>query len=517
MLNRAIVMRQVYIGRIWISLLVVTIGAISSAGGCGPHDFGQSVIDYAQQAAVTDAAARHLSTSAYYRFDTAILSDIDDAVSRPPVDVDELREDLRTVLRDANELAVASTTNEIARMPPTVQDELARVAGVTPDVAAVQRHYVRQASAALQADLQELERLSRRQLLQRLEQIRMHVAPLADDQGRLVRRVLLAWGALPTAIGISREEARIAKKTRAKADKVFDRVAIDRPYAGSGDELVNRYAPVIAIEEPVARTYDDEDDRIGAVGLVEHAGGIAVRIDTSKPAVYGYRTQAKIGDRAYRQVNYVWWFPERPPMAGNDPVAGPIDGAMIRITLDDDDRPMICESSLNCGCGHVVFVSKELESAARRAFGPPLDHKRFSVERHVTGRRDAVVVGTFETPSAPTRPLVLSAAGYHEVCRVRFPSAEPAVSYTITQDTSYRLLDYDMLDRLPLGQRLGSMFGPDGLVHHAGRLEGYLLAPSGILSAGQPRKRGTQRIRWDDYMHDDPRLMEQLLRIPPLR
>ncbi len=58
------------------------------------------------------------------------------------------------------------------------------------------------------------------------------------------------------------------------------------------------------------------------------------------------------------------------------------------------------------------------------------------------------------------------------------------------------------------------MFGADGLVHNAGRPVGYLLAPTGMLSAGQPRKRGTQRVRWDDYLFDDPHFLERTLRLP---
>jgi hypothetical protein len=102
------------------------------------------------------------------------------------------------------------------------------------------------------------------------------------------------------------------------------------------------------------------------------------------------------------------------------------------------------------------------------------------------------------------------------VCQIKFNAEESIQSMGIAEDRSYRIQDYNTLDRLPLREGIASMFGPDGLVHYAGRPEGFLLVPSGILSAGQPRKRGTQRIRWDDYLHDDPHLLEDTLRIPPL-
>ena len=54
----------------------------------------------------------------------------------------------------------------------------------------------------------------------------------------------------------------------------------------------------------------------------------------------------------------------------------------------------------------------------------------------------------------------------------------------IAEDRSYRILDYDALDRLPLGDGIASMFGPDGLVHNAGRPEGF---PAGAIGHAQRR------------------------------
>jgi hypothetical protein len=65
-----------------------------------------------------------------------------------------------------------------------------------------------------------------------------------------------------------------------------------------------------------------------------------------------------------------------------------------------------------------------------------------------------------------------------------------------------------------LGDGVASMFGGDGLVHNAGRGEGWLLAPTGMLSAGQTRQLGTMKIRMDAYDYDDPRLLERNLRLP---
>ena len=48
----------------------------------------------------------------------------------------------------------------------------------------------------------------------------------------------------------------------------------------------------------------------------------------------------------------------------------------------------------------------------------------------------------------------------------------------------------------------------------AERREGFLLSGLGMLSAGQPRERGTQMIHFDQYDFDDPHLLEEFLRLP---
>lgn len=484
------------------------------AGGCAPTQYERAIAYHAEKTAVTDAAARHTTTSAYYRFNTALLSDLDDALEY--TDAAAQRKMAGAVLRGANALSQRSSDNEIERMPADSRKTLATLAGIEASATALGRHFAVLASAVLESDLRDVDRLPRPDLLKKLRSIREGVQDLPDDRGRSQRKVLYAWAALMTANGIAREESHLAEKCIAKAEKTFDRIAIWRPSESDGASLMTRYAPIIGVEWPAKRNYDTDFDRIGGVKLSAEGRRIEVHIDPTEPTVYSYVTMAKIDGRRLRQLNYVWWFAERPEMSYDDPVAGHIDGSMLRITLDTNDEPIFVESSLNCGCAHEVFVSDRIESAARQAFGAPLTGKRFAVEKSIPGKHDVVVIDTFDTLPSPVHPLILSAAGYHEVFQVRFDTPKWIDSLEIMEDASYQLANYDTLDALPLGEGIASMFGPDGLVHNAGRPEGFLLAPSGILSAGQPRKRGTQRIRWDDYLHDDPHLLEKALRIPTL-
>ncbi len=494
------------------SLGCLTIVLLS--GGCAPTRFDEAIAYYAEKTAVTDAAARHTTASPYYRFNAALLSDLDDALE--PVDEPARREKVIAVLRGANALARASNANEIERMPADARKALAAIAGISADTAVLQEHFAELASAALESDLGDVDRLPASELRKKLRAIRKGIEDLPDDRGRAGRRAMLFWGIVPVAMGIEKEESLLAEKCLYKVKKTFDRIAIWRPNQTDGDTLIARYAPIIGVEWPANRRYDANSDRIGAVKLSANRDRIEVHIDPAEPAVYAHTSQAKVNGRVYQQLNYVWWFPERPAMTVRDLGAGHIDGSMIRITLDSDGQPIFVESSLNCGCAHEVFVSGGVESAARNAFGAPLDGKRFAVEKSVSGKHDVVVIDTFDVGPNASHPLVLSSAGYHDVYQIKFNASETIDSTEIAEEASYRVLDYATLDRLPLGAGVASMFGPDGLVHNAGRPEGYLLAPSGMLSAAQPRKRGTQRIRWDDHLHDDPHLLEKTLRVPAL-
>jgi len=484
------------------------------ASGCAPTQFAPAIAYRAKKSAVTDAAARHTKASPFYRFNTALLSDLDDTIDC--ADAPSQHEKATAVLREANALAIASSINEIDRMPVETRNQLADVAGISNSPDALRQHYQQLASESLDKDLQEIDGLSSSELQEKLETIRKGVEDLPDDRGRLARKAMLFWGIIPTARGIAREEAHLPGKAFDKARKKFERVALWHPEKPDHASILSKYAPIIGVEWGDARPYDIVSDRIGAVTVDGSPGAIDVSVDPTNPTIYAYTSSAKIHGKTYQQLNYVWWFPNRPAFTKDDIGAGKIDGAMLRITLDSRGRPAIIESSLNCGCGHDVFISEKLESAAYQVFGDPATGKRFSVEKDYPGKRDIVVIDTFDPGTGNARPLLLTSSGYHEVIQVKFDTLAAIASMDIAEDTSYRLTDYDMLDALPLGNGIASMFGPDGLVHGAGRPEGFLLAPSGILSAGQPRKRGTQRIRWDDYLHDDPRLLESTLRLPPL-
>lgn len=488
--------------------------AVAWAAGCAPQAFGPAQAYYADQYRVRDGAARRTSRTWFLRFDALTLSDLDDAIAAGQHgDNDQMRRLSEQVLRAAGSLARQSAGNEIDRMPAAGRRDLASRAKCAEDADALKAEYDREARSALDGLLADLAAQPNDKVRRRLGQIRADVEPAPDDKGRLARQLSLGWAAAPAWIGVSRVEADLERKRAADASATFARAAVWQPKGSGDDALLARQAPAVVMEWPEKRTYPADYDRFGEVYLTGARDNITVHVNGSRPVLYVYRGEAKLRGRRYPQLVYTWWYPERPAMSDNDPVAGHIDGDTFRVTLDSQHRPAIFEVVQSCGCGHLVFVAQHIEDKAARQYGGALPDKTLAVERDVPGKRDLIVSGTVAAADLDARPVITVLAGYHEVRCVRW-LRDPTAGSDVVESHGYDLVPYDELEHLQLGDGVASMFGPDGLVHNAGRGEGVLLAPTGILSAGQPRKRGTQKIRWDEYSFDDPALLDKALRLP---
>lgn len=498
--------------------LFLSATMVGVMAGCVPQRDDAALLFHADREQVRDAGLRRTSAAWYLRFDALRVSDLDDAIATG--DEGELRRRAATLCREAAALARPSIEGEIDRLSDEARRDLASRADTAADTAALKAHFARKAEAEVNHALAEAAALSPAELRRKLRAWRDGLEPLPDDRGRTARKLLLGGLAIPAMIGLERQEKRILEGAESPpaSESPFmlwspgtsdARASATQP---TGDELLRRWAPHVAVEWPTRRDYPEECDRIGAVRLEGSKKNFRVCIDGAKPAIYAYASTAKIGGRRFAQANYVWWFPQRPALTANDPVAGAIDGGTLRITLDAARRPAVVEVILSCGCGHEAWVARTLEQAARREHGPPQPGADFAIEKRGQSGRPVLVSGLFDaTPG--TRPLLVLAAGSHGPRSVSF-TASVHDGPRIIGEKKYEILAYDGLDRLPLDDGVASMFGADGLVHHAGRAEGYLLAPTGMLSAGQPRKRGTQRIRWDEYLFDEPDLLERTMRLP---
>ncbi len=286
------------------------------------------------------------------------------------------------------------------------------------------------------------------------------------------------------------------------------------PGSATDDQLLRTYAPIIVQQVDPAAEYSTDVDRIGAPSVrITPRGQIEAWVDPSKPVVLARVSRSRIGQAWHKQLNYSIWYPEHPPMKSGDPEAGHTEGVLLRLTLDEAQRPILAETCFACGCFHRVFPVEALERAATEQFGR-IESGRSPLGRKQPFQVDAIIpqsMGHF-TPESP-HPVMFVYSGKHFAGAVEFGGYHgvpgETVEYTIAPEAS--------IEALPLGAGIAaSFFARDGLVRGADRPEATMLYPTGFYHAGTPRIHDAHLIHFDQYDYNDPGLLEKLLRLPSL-
>ncbi len=498
--------------------LAVALALFITIPGCAPKQFVDGVYWSVRQSGARNASVRVVDDWPCMRFDAFLLDELDYAFTL--TDTQAARDAMSNVVGDAHTVARHAANNEIDQLPQATLSKLwkryfadepepgdlrgvirarfwraaevrfgellVRI-DVAPDAAAVH---------AIGKEIQDSVRRSPKDqrgsgpmLAAVAASIKLETGPL-DHGGPVID----LYSPSPAAILVGTHPAETT---------------------GREDRLLARYAPLIAQERLSNTSYGPEADQIGTVHLSGGPENYEVAIDTGTPSMYAYWQYTWVSGVKRLQLAYTYWFPEHPKLKPIDTESGRIEGATLRMTLDATDRPAVFETVLACGCYHRCYVAERVERAACRENDIPLSGKSFCVEQSVPDKIDWIIpeiVPVLDQTSE--HPIVFSRAGYHGIAGISFDRQELRNRH-IREDRQYTLRSYEELERLPVGDGFGSMFDSDGLVRGAGRLEGMLLAPTGMLSAGQPRQRGTQLLHWDQYDFDDPHLLDHCLRLPP--
>jgi hypothetical protein len=255
---------------------------------------------------------------------------------------------------------------------------------------------------------------------------------------------------------------------------VFDPAALEA--------LFGRHAPEWRV------TTATDDDRIGAPYW--RRGG-ELGVDTTRPVGYTLLSFTRFGPDVLTQLNFVAWFPARPKASALDIYGGFLDGVIYRVTLDTDGEPLLYETIHACGCYYEAYPTKRLQ--VREAIGYP---------------EPPLILGAPAAPAArPGLALALESATHYVI---RFFPAEAGAAPTAAVDLP--LVPYDRLRSLPTpegGHR--SMFAPDGLVPGSGRLERFILWPTGVDTPGAMRQWGRHAVAFVGERHfDDPFALDRM-------
>jgi hypothetical protein len=309
-------------------------------------------------------------------------------------------------------------------------------------------------------------------------------------------------------------------------------------------DLAAYYSPVFVQQRTDSRMqrfpYPQEYDEIGEARLRREPDGKLKAFVAGEPRVYAIAEKRILGGREHIQLTYTAWYPAHPRMKPIDLEAADIDSCVVRITLDAENAPLFYETIAACGCFHKVFVERWLENAAGKSFGPPLEGKKYAVERAVRDAIDWEVAGVIEEPrDKPRRPVVFLKSGDHKVlgmgsaARLRAPFGSDV--------RPYQLLDYASLSsvvvegepsakqavasepaselrlRSERSQEKAPFFDMNkgGKVWGAERKEARLLAIFGVDAAGQPRANDQIKLHFDQSTWGDPTIYEKFLRLPP--
>ena len=252
--------------------------------------------------------------------------------------------------------------------------------------------------------------------------------------------------------------------------------ALNIPFISSTrlNELFNQHSPTLEVDET------GDYDKIGEVKLDNKNNAYVTQ---TNPIIYTMPSYTKFEGRILIQLNYVFWFPERPSQTSFDIYSGKFDGIIWRVTLNEDLKPLIYDSVHNCGCYHKFYSTKGVKfnlQTALKENEPP-----FLAQNNLKPL----------TNEETNNPWILRInSGSHFIERVYRDGQfdKNAITYTMRSYHQLRNLNHDK--SFSASSVSKSLYADDGIVKSSKRMERFVLWPMGVPSAGAMRQWGHHAI-----------------------
>lgn len=242
--------------------------------------------------------------------------------------------------------------------------------------------------------------------------------------------------------------------------------------------LFQHYAPVLAVA-------DTRDWNVP--GRVQLDDGGTPLIQTDEPVAYRWQSWTHFRGQHLLQLNYQFWFSQRPKDGWLDSYAGALDGLIWRVTLKPDGQVLFYDSIHPCGCYHKIYPVDRTLAPAEMDGDKPVFYPE-----SVADARDQRLALLLEPDS-------------HYLVRVT--SVNEALP-----TTSYSLADAATLRALPRPDGgVGSLFNAKGLVPISKRGERFFLWPMGVPSAGAMRQPGEHAVAFKGRRHFDEATLAETL------
>ena len=172
-------------------------------------------------------------------------------------------------------------------------------------------------------------------------------------------------------------------------------------------------------------------------------------VDVSRPVVYFDDGTVLHGGEELRQLSHVWFRRDR---AGRPTAQG------VRSTFDARGFPVVFEVLADGSERRVLYVAKTLEERAARRFGPPLEGRRFSIERSESTVPPTEIAGLLSQGPMPMGPFVYQAADSNDIATMHCRCSPSSVG-AIRSSFEYELEPLQTIEGLwPAAD--GDGFGP---------------------------------------------------------
>ena len=238
----------------------------------------------------------------------------------------------------------------------------------------------------------------------------------------------------------------------------------------------------------IRRVYDDVTPLNRAV-----IGQVQEILRTQFPGVskkdIAKRTAELVNDKVYLQLNYVFWFPERPSESAFDIYSGQLDGIIWRVTLDYNAESIVYDSVHSCGCYHKFYATSKL---------------KFNDDIAALEPEPPFIAQAIPNLEKGQRLIIRIDSKRHYIYRVY------KVEMKKTAEINYSLKNYNELRSLTGELNSRSLFDEEGLVPESRRTERWILWPMGVPSAGAMRQWGNHAIAFVGRRYfDDPYLIDK--------
>jgi hypothetical protein len=181
------------------------------------------------------------------------------------------------------------------------------------------------------------------------------------------------------AVALSGCEMTRRGRVEGRANAVFHEAILLKPKPGGAALPIERQlAPLIMAEAANAGTEDNP--------------AIKIHCSVGSTQVHG---------RNHVQLTYWWRVGEVQP-----PFKRTGDNVGVRLTLDSNGKPVIWETLSSAPGPVIISVAESLNKGAKRAYGPPLPGRDFSIEQSDKEMPDVIVARLVDDAPAVMGPMV---------------------------------------------------------------------------------------------------------------